>query len=205
MAKNMQFAKARAFLGRLQATVQALPTDAEKREALEKIAALGDFLNALNASIEAMPTMESVGNISESMERLQELFAKVEANPVLAGLKPAPRPLKPRKDRVPVTEVERAAAKPDVELLRSLPAEEIRARLLDERIYSLARLRAIASALGIGTTEKLGRDSLAHQVTTKIANFRGYERLSGEGESEGPSHGVKCLQPDLTDTANPKG
>lgn len=180
-AKKAEFMKAKVFLGRLQATVKSLPTDEEKRAAESRITALADFLKSLQAAVDSMPTIESVGQVHEALEWLQGLFAKAEANPVLAGLVRAP---KTRKSKLPLTEEDRSRARVDLDALKALQVEEIRARLLDEGEYPLTRVRAIAVTLGFGTTEKLSRESLAHRVTTKIANIRGYETLSGKGEGE---------------------
>lgn len=65
--------------------------------------------------------------------------------------------------------------------LEPLPVDDIKARLRDENLYSVAQLRSIAAA-GMRSRRKLGRDALAHQIAMKIANFRGYQRLGGEVE-----------------------
>jgi len=183
-SRKSEFLRAKTFLGRLQATVEALPTDAEKALAKERLQALADFVRTLQAALESMPSAESVIHVSKAIDGLQELFAKAEANPVLAGLVPAPRKQTPRKPARPLTEQDVAVGRSDIETLKAMSVEEIRAKLLDEDGYSLSRLRGMASALGIGATEKLGRESLAHQITTKIANYRGYQTLSGKDDSQ---------------------
>lgn len=188
MAKSTKadFLKAKAFLGRLHATVQALPTEAEKAQAKERLAALGEFVKTLQAAVDSMPSIESVGRVKDSLAWLQDLFAKAAANPVLAGLVPVSSPPRqPRKPPQPLSEQDLAAGRADLDTIRALSAEDIRTRLLDEDGYSLSRVRAIAANLGIGATEKLSRESLAHQVTTKIANYRGYQALSGKDEGQG--------------------
>lgn len=183
-SKKAEFMNAKTFLDHLEATVQSLPTEEEKRAVQAKIAALADFLESIKSAVESMPTIESVGQVNEALGWLQGLFSKAMANPVLAGIVPAPRPPRPRESRQGVTEENLPGAKADVDALKALPVEEIRSKLLDEDGYSLSRIRVIASVLGIGAPEKLSRESLAHQVTTKIANYRGYERLSGKSENE---------------------
>lgn len=183
-SRKVEFMKGKTFLGRLQATIQSLPTDAEKRQAQEKIAALVEFLNSLQMAVKSMPTTDSVTQTKEALDWLQDLLSKAEANPVLAGLAPAPRVPRPRKGKQGVTEQDIASAKIDLEALQSMGVEEIRAKLLDEDGYALSRVRAIAATLGVGGTEKLSRESLAHQITTKIANYRGYERLTGKRAGE---------------------
>jgi hypothetical protein len=183
-SRKTEFMKANVFLSRLKATVEALPSNEEKQAAQARITALADFLRNLQVAVDSMPTIESVDQVHEALEWLQRLFAKAEANPVLAGLAPASRAPGARKPKAALTEWDMTNAKGDIDALKALPVEGIHAKLLDEDGYSLTRVRAIAVALGIRATEKLSRESLAHQVTTKIVNYRGYEALSGKSESE---------------------
>ena len=180
-AKRPEIMKATSFLSRLHATVDSLPTEAEKREALQKIDALVDFLSTLSGALSALPTAESAGDAKRAIETLQSLMAKVEANPALVGLTAGNRPQRIRTGRRHVPMSDASTAKADLDKLQSLPTEEIRTKLLDEEGFSLSRLRGMASVLGISGTEKLPRESLAHQIVTKIGNYRGYQRLSGEG------------------------
>lgn len=183
-SKKAEFMKAKAFLGRLREMVQSLPTEAEKADAREKIGALAQFLKTMQAAVDTMPSIENASKVNEALAWLQDLFSKAEANPVLAGLVPPPSTPRPRKSPPGITEQDLASARLDVDGLKTMPVEQIRDRLLDENHYSLSRLRAMAASVGIGATNKLGRESLAHQITTKIANIRGYETLSGKGETE---------------------
>jgi hypothetical protein len=66
--------------------------------------------------------------------------------------------------------------------LQSLPFDKIREELLGPT-HSSASLRAIAAALGIKTDTRVGRDAMAHQIAMSIANYRGYEQLSGQASS----------------------
>lgn len=182
--KKTGFLKAKEFLGRLQSTVQGLPTDAEKTQAKEGIAALTEFLGTLESTIDSLPSADEVGRITEALKSLESLFTKAEANPVLAGLVPPARAAARRKTSPTTPAREKNGARADLDQLSDLPAEEIRARLLDENGYSLSRLRAMAELLKINGPDKLGRESLAHQVTMKIANYRGYQRLSGQASAE---------------------
>lgn len=67
--------------------------------------------------------------------------------------------------------------------------ESIRRELEDPERHSTATLRVVAGQLGIRGTAKLSRETMAHQFSMKIANFRGYQRMSGEGE---PAGGTKA-------------
>ncbi len=183
-SRKAEFMKANVFLSRLKATVESLPTEEEKRAAQTRIAALTTFLQDLRAAVDSMPSIESAAQVHEALEWLQDLFRKAETNPVLAGLAPASRASGTSGHRAALTEWDVAKAKDDIDAFKSLPVDEIRAKILNEDGYPLRRVRAIAAALGIRATEKLSRESLAHQITTKIANYRGYESLSGKNENE---------------------
>lgn len=182
-SKVADFMKAKEFLARLQDTIQFLPTEAEKRQAKERLAALVGFLGTLQDAVAAMPTTDDLRQINEALAWLQGLFSKAVANPVLAGLAPAPRSRKGRKGVQAGAEMDHAGARVDVDTFKALPAEEIRSRLADQARYSLSRIRGMAAVLGIGGAERLSRESLAHQVATKIANYRGYETLSGRSQN----------------------
>jgi hypothetical protein len=77
-------------------------------------------------------------------------------------------------------------AKRSLESLQTLGIDELRANLEDEGLYSARELRGIALLVGLKPNPKTGRASLIHQIGTKIANYRGYQSLSG-GESGNPS------------------
>ena len=179
-----EFMKAANFLAHLSATVEALPTGAEKSEAIARIEALVDFLAGLRSAITSIPTIEDAADVKQALDWLKPLIAKAEANPVLAGLAGGSRSGRSRnghrRDRTPDLNGARQA----LESLESLPIEELRERLLDEHGFSLSVLRGVASSLGISGVAKLPRDSLAHQIATKIANYRGYKALSGQSEGD---------------------
>jgi hypothetical protein len=183
-SKKAEFMKAKTFLDGLQEIAQLLPTEAEKAEAKGKIGILADFLETMRAAVDAMPSIESARKVNDAVAWLQGLFSKAETNPVLAGLVAPPAAPRPRKRSGAIKEQDLASAKLDVSSLKTVPIEQIRNQLFDETLYSLTRLRAMAASVGIGAANKLGRESLAHQITTKVANTRGYETLSGKGEAE---------------------
>jgi hypothetical protein len=46
--------------------------------------------------------------------------------------------------------------------------------------YTLDEVRGIAAKVGVRSSGQLSRESLAYQIATKIANFRGYKQLGGD-------------------------
>lgn len=66
--------------------------------------------------------------------------------------------------------------------LQVLPIDQMRMRLNDEGAIPVRLLQAMASQLGIRSVLRTGRDVLAHQVASKISNYRGYKGLRAGGE-----------------------
>jgi len=188
-SKKAELLKAKTFLTRLQATVQCLPTEAERAETLVKVKALADFLATLKNAVGALPTADGMAEVNEALRWLQGLMAKAEASPALAGLAGGRRASRGPRSKPKVTEAEVGKAELELGALKQLPVDEIRARLLEEDRYPSVQLRAIASVLGIRSTEKMSRESMVHQIAANIANYRGYEALCGRGDTEPPSSG----------------
>lgn len=181
-SKKTDLTNAREFVTRLQTMVQSLPTETEKNQAREKIAASVEFLQAVQAAVESLPSIESANNVSSALEWLQNLLTKAESNPALAGL--LPETSSPRPKRAGKPQIAPAFASQEIECLNSLSIDELRDKLWDEGVYSVAQLRAIAAELGIPGAARLSRESLARHISTKIANFRGYQKLCGNGDKE---------------------
>ena len=186
-SKKAEFLKAKTFLTRLQATVQCLPTEAERAETLAKVKTLADFLATLKNAVGALPTAEGMAEVNEALRWLQGLMAKAEASQALAGLAGGRRTSRGPRSRPKVTEAEVGKAELELGALKELPVDEIRARLLKKDRYPSVQLRAIASVLGIRSTEKMSRESMVHQIAASIANYRGYEALRGSGDTEPPA------------------
>lgn len=164
---------------RLRAVFDGLPTESEKQEMKETTAALIGFLSALRDTIDGLPSGDDVHSAKQALGRLESLLASIEANPVFAtalGL----RPRAPLRQRTAATGAgDSARAKALLAQLEALPIDEIRAKLQDESL-SLEALRLVAAEVGIRQTKRVSREDLSHQVAMKIANYRGYQQLSGE-------------------------
>jgi hypothetical protein len=134
--------------------------------------ALIQFLSELKTRLESIPTYQDAGAARTAVDGLTELFAEAKSNPMLGaaiGIKPAA----PRQRPPTITSEEIGRAKSAIARFESLPIDEIRTAL-DE--MSVRDLQGVANAIGI-RTQRLGRETLAHQVATKITNTRGYRSL----------------------------
>lgn len=183
-SRRADYFKTKAFLTSLRKIVSALPTESEKQEIQASFAVLIEFLAVLRENFGTLPSAEDMSEVSQAIQKLEELFVKAETDPVLAGIVGLRRPSKPRRSKSTITEEETAKAKVALADLESLPIDEIRSRLQSRNLHSVSELRAIASVMGIKSIERLNRETLAHQISMKIANYRGYQRLSGQGEEE---------------------
>ena len=171
----------KAFLTCLRDILSALPTESEKQEIQANFAVLTEFLTTLKTKIDMLPSTEDMNGVSRVIQNLEELFVKAETNPILAGIVGMSCPSPARERKPATTEEEIAKAKAELATLESLPIDTMRVRLQD-RNYSMSELYAIAAELGIRSTKRLNRETLAHQITMKIANYRGYQRLGGQVE-----------------------
>ena len=170
--------KIRTFLTGLRQTLGALPTESEKEEIQASCTALIEFLSGLQKEVNSIPSAETMDGVRQTVRRLEDLLMKAETNPVLAAAIGLRRPLSARRSTPTMTEDEKIKAKTALTNLELLPIDEIRLKLADEGSYSVRELRAIASAIGIRSTKSLDRIGLVHRITTKIANYRGYQSLS---------------------------
>lgn len=171
--------KMKSFLSRLREIVEALPTESEKQEAQKNLATLSQFLMDLKRNFESFPTIEDINNVKVIIQKLEELLTKAKDNPAIAhilGL--TPMSIKRRK-KITLSEEELTKARTTLTELEALPVDEIRLRLQDES-FTVSNLRAIANVIGIKSIEKLNREALMHQITTRIANYRGYQQLKGQ-------------------------
>lgn len=167
------------FLKHLNGILDALPSDSEKQEIEGALVKLIGFMNDLKARLELVPSAEEVSGLRVAAQRLEQALMSAENDPVLAGVFGLARPQAGRRESRAASEASSAAGRSALEALQALSVDEIRSKLQSDS-YPLATLRAVASVLGVRPTKGLSREALAHQVTMRIANTRGYERLRGE-------------------------
>jgi hypothetical protein len=171
--RGTEFLRAQAFADSLRGLVESLPSQLEKEQFLSQLREVIAFLNDVKERLQAVPAREDVADVRMAISRLDNLFDKAKASPLLAaavGMSPRP----PRPKTQPLGSAEINEAKGSLGRLESLPIDELRA-LLDQ--MELRQLQALAGALGIRITSRAAQDVLAHQVATKITNVRGYRSL----------------------------
>lgn len=171
-----KWAGAKSAIGQIRELVGSLPTNEQKAELATLLDTIIRFLTDLRANVGLLPSSEQLTDVDTALKGLEALLDKVSASRILA---PAVG-TKPRKVIAHSTDPgARDKAQRQLEELRALPVDDIRARLASEDTYSLADLRSIASAAHVRRTDRMPREAIAHQVAMKIANARGYEGLRG--------------------------
>jgi hypothetical protein len=166
-----------------------LPTAEEKRQVLDALNQLTAFLGEVQGAFERLPSAQDADDVKKSLEKLETLQASVDQTSALATF------LKPRRSTTgsrdkPLTEPEKEKGAKLLDSLMSMRTESVDLLLGDDNRCSWRDLRAVAFALGIRSSKGFNRDSLAHQISTKVANARGYRVLRGdeslkqEGSSE---------------------
>lgn len=172
----------RRFVQGLRSAVQSLPTDERRRELAQLLDALIAFLTDFRSAFNSLPTIDQSSALLDAVSRIQGHLEEAEKNPALADLfglrsKGRSRLAQPRVTRDADLEAARLA-----EDLRSRSMDEICGTLGSDR-YGLPLLRALARQVGMRPAKGVKREALAHQIATKIVNFRGYETLSGRSSS----------------------
>jgi hypothetical protein len=170
--------RAKSITQQLRNLTAALPTEAEKQEIRRHLEEVATFFSEMRQLLDGFPIAEDVQDLQAAATKITEILERIEANPQAASMFGIRRP-SPRTRIVQPTEAEVATAKFELPRLKSLPVDEIREELLGPR-YSPSTLRAIATALGLKTDSRVGREAMAHRIAMNIANYRGYEQLGGE-------------------------
>ncbi len=182
-SKRSDYYKTKHLLSGLRDIISALPTEVEKQEIQTSFNILIEFLMNMQKNFGMLPSVEDTNEVSRAIQKLEELYVKAEANPTLASTMGLNRSPRIRRTKAKIMPEEITQAKTTLDNLEELPTDQIRSKLQSEN-YPLSELRAIASVMGIRSIEKLSRDALAHQITMKIANRRGYQILRGQPEEQ---------------------
>lgn len=184
-------ARAKALLNALEALQSALPSMQERAAASDALKELIDYLRDVREQLLTLPTAEDVVSVGASIAQLKIILARAEESPLLSlalGLEARP---KARQRRA----VERTATDISAHLqhFSELTIDQLRDELCNEDLYSIAQLNSIARGLGTRVNARKGRDALANQLVTKIANLRGYQALS---ETRPASFAVETTNPE---------
>jgi len=168
----------RPFIVNIQKALSNLPSQAEKDELEAGCTRLIEFLTHLKDNMANLPTIDEMASSQQQIQRIEDLLNKAENDPVLRTALGIRRPASKKPPRA-VTESERQKAKKTLDAFNAMQIDDIRRRLGNEEMYTIRELRAIANELGIKSILRLSRTDLVHTITTKIANFRGYQSLGG--------------------------
>jgi len=170
--------KIKLLLKNITEITSFLPNDIQREQMRNNIDHLIRFLTFIKQNFINLPSDNDINKINKAIENIKTLLSEGEKNPLIAeliGLKK--RGIIKKKDTF--DEEKTIRAKRILKEIESLSIDGIRDKLQNEE-YSISELRAIGKELGIRSTKGLNRESLAHQITMKIANFRGYQQLSGQ-------------------------
>lgn len=179
--KKNNYLKVKKFLAGLQNMIDSLPNEDEKQAIQRNITTIIDFLEMVQRNLSLLPSLEKMDKTKESLQKIEELFAKAQREPVLSSIIGLRSRSTRKRAKIEFTEEETARAKTILNELELLPIDEIKSKL-EDGTYSLKIIRAIAKVMGIKTVEKLSTKALIHQISVKIANYRGYRQLK-EGKS----------------------
>jgi hypothetical protein len=187
MTKNTEkkYFDLRKFALGLRQLTESLPTENDKAKLRAQFEEMISFLTKMANALEALPSVEHTENVRKALDAFGELATRAKTNPILSvalGLNP-PRRASPPSAAPSLQEHEKAETL--LTQLRSLPIDDMNARLGNADLTSARELAAVASLLGIKTNRKQGRDLLVQQIVKKISNFRGYEELQGHTAPQG--------------------
>jgi hypothetical protein len=178
------YRRMKSFVSALQKAVDSLPTEAEKQQLQEKCSVLVRFLDDLRATVRTVPTRDKLTEVRKALDGLQNLIDRTEESAALSQMLGLRRPQARRRTQTPMTQEENSRARSVLEHLESLPIDAMRAELEQESTHPVRLLQTIASLLGMRPSDKMSREALAHQVATRIANYRGDRILRGGTDAE---------------------
>jgi hypothetical protein len=161
------------FVTGLTHLVESLPSADEQQKNAAALDAIIRFLMDMKERVAAIPTRDDTKATRLALGELSALFAKATANPLLAaaiGIRsPVSRQLNPPPSGEEIENAKRAIAQ-----FNDLPIDQL--RLAVEKM-SLSELKALASELGIRSSERTSHEGLSHKIATRITNTRGYRTL----------------------------
>jgi hypothetical protein len=161
------------FTRKLAALLDDLPSESSKQQVISQLQALIQFLSDLKERLAAIPTRDDATGARKALDELASLFVQAKSSPVL-GIAVGVSTTRQREKQPSITSEEIDQAKSMVGRLESLPIDQLRASLSG---LSARDLKGVASILGIRSTQRTSRESLSHQIATKISNTRGYRSL----------------------------
>ena len=160
----------------MKGLLNSLPTEEEKRERLRDLMEAQHFLNELRALVEAIPTMESSGELAVGLSRLDALAARAKQDVGLRRLLGL-RGSSAGRSRKTAADASGRASELEATIAQSGPSDI--AGLLSRE--PLAVLKELAGGLGIRSPSKERKPDLVRRIATHVENQRGYALLRGGG------------------------
>lgn len=158
----------------MKGLLNSLPTEEEKSELLRDLTEVQFFLDELRALVEAIPTMESSGELAVGLSRLDALAARANQD---AGLRRLLGLRGPAAGRSPRTVADANGRASELEAIIAQSETSNIADLLSRE--SLAVLKEVAGRFGIRTRSKERKPDLVRRIATHVENQRGYALLRG--------------------------
>ncbi|HOD27572.1 MAG TPA: hypothetical protein PKH03_00040 [Syntrophales bacterium] len=178
---------ARRFLQVFSELVDFLPSVEEKRDMQESLKALISYLQNAQRDLEQLPTRDDMDQLSVALKRVEMLLGRAEDNPLISRAFGIEQKRSRKVKQVSPQASERT--KYILSELERLTIDQMRDALSRDPKYTTNDLREIAVILGVRANSRVSRETLANQVTVRIANKRGYESLGGMKEEKPASNG----------------
>ena len=173
------------FIEGLQSLLGALPSASQKQEINNAFTELIGFLTDLRSKFQAIPSIEDVNQVRESLLKLEELFASAEKVPFIAAAVRSDQGSKERNVSASPKKVLNIDVNQVLATLAKLSADEIRSHL-DDKAYSKHDLLLIASQLGKKPASGATKKNLADKIAYDIVNQRMRDGLAGRASREAP-------------------
>ncbi len=179
---NSQKSTTPDFIVGLQDLFGSLPSEQQRREAMEAFDKIISFLAEVRKKFEALPTREQAAELQPSLAKLEELFRYAKKNSSKGSLadnekskKSGSRATSAKKNEVDVSAL--------AAMIKQLSADKIKTQL-EGKQYLVQTLKAVAIELGIKPRSKETKVSLVNSIVTYIEDIRMNEQLAGRTDSE---------------------
>jgi len=174
----------RSAIFHLKKIFDQLPKKSEKDELIKNIVEIIQFLTQVNEFIKAMPTAEEAAKAKEALEKLENIL---DRNPLLKDLLSRkkyskPTALEKRAPKASIAVKDDKKIDQEIEKLIKMRENEMRRRLLENKLYTKDILKSILLKLGISVPKKITKKELVDQIVTTIVNQRTYEGLRDVSE-----------------------
>ena len=168
----------RSLLASIRDMASTLPSDAERGQAMAALDAVMDYLGQVRTLVADLPTSDSIVDLQAALDRLDALAEAADQNTLLrSALGTPPAPQRRKTAKAPAASVEDAERL--LETLKDLTVDQIRDKLTLDDSVTVRDLRALAAHMSVRTSSRTSRQTLAQQLTSRIANQRGYKELGG--------------------------